>query len=114
MACIFISHITRRTSMRGVPKTFCVLGTAMAAAVSIGTANADDQPSQVVAQKTGGCAVVEKVDAKKRELSLRDDQGTSFLMDMPEEAGRLDALKPGDRLNVDFYQSMALSIKKSG
>jgi Cu/Ag efflux protein CusF len=72
------------------------------------------QPTEVMAQKMSATATVEKVDAKKRELTLKDAEGTELMVHVPADVTRLDAIKKGDQISVDYYQSVALSLKKKG
>jgi Cu/Ag efflux protein CusF len=72
------------------------------------------EPTKTVAQLTHMTAMVKKVDMKKRELTLTDDTGNQMVVQVPEDVTRLDQVKKGDRLNLDYYQSVALSLKKPG
>jgi hypothetical protein len=59
-------------------------------------------------------AKIVKVDADKRELTLKDDSDKPFTINVPESISRLDNVKPGDRLQVSFYESVAVSLAKPG
>lgn len=78
------------------------------------TATAATADERAMEKKTSTSATVEKVDAAKRDLSLKDDQGNRFMVQVPEDVTRFDAIKKGDRVNVDYYESAALSLKKPG
>jgi hypothetical protein len=69
-------------------------------------------PSQTTTQKMSASATVEKIDIKKRELSLKDEQGNQFMVEVPEDVTRFENIKKGDKVNVDYYESVALSLKK--
>jgi Cu/Ag efflux protein CusF len=86
---------------------------ALATFATTGAAVADEQPqpTQAVAQKVSATATVEKVDAKKRELTLTDAKGNRFMLQVPEDVARFDAIKKGDKLDVDYYESLALSLQ---
>jgi Cu/Ag efflux protein CusF len=99
-------------------KTF-YLGLALATWTTAGVAIADEKgaatqaPEQkTMAQKMSATARVEKVDLKKRELTLKDDQGNTFMMDVPEDVTGLDKVKKGDKIDVDYYESVTLALKK--
>ena len=99
---------------------FAVLGT--------GTAAAQQEPSQqkppseqmpatpvegeVMAQRVTLTATVDQVDAKNRTLTLRNKHGNQVTVSVPESAGNLDQIKKGDRLTIDYYESIALLLKK--
>jgi Cu/Ag efflux protein CusF len=59
-------------------------------------------------------AKVDKVDADKRELTLKSQDGKPFTINVPENISRLDNVKPGDKVRVSFYESVAVSLKKPG
>jgi len=69
-------------------------------------------PSTMTAEKMSASATIEKIDTKKRELSLRDDEGNRFMVQVPEDVTTFDKLKKGDKIDLDYYQSVALSLKK--
>lgn len=69
-------------------------------------------PSQSMSQKMSASATVEKVDIKKRELSLKDEQGNTFMVEVPESVSRFENIKKGDKVDIDYYESVALSLKK--
>jgi Cu/Ag efflux protein CusF len=71
-------------------------------------------PTEMVGQLMHMTAAVQKVDLKKRELTLKDDQNNQMILQVPEDVTRLDQVKKGDRINLDYYQSVALSLKKKG
>jgi Cu/Ag efflux protein CusF len=71
-------------------------------------------PGEMVGQLIHESATVQKVDTQKRELTLKDDAGNTNIVQVPEDVTRLDKVKKGDRVDLDYYQSVALSIKKTG
>jgi hypothetical protein len=112
--------------------TSCVIGMALAWFGWMGLAVAQDQPApsqpsqpsqmqqpshmqptQTMAQKMSATATVQKVDMSKRELTLKDAQGNTFMVTVPKDLPRFDAIKAGDRINLDYYQSLALSLNKT-
>lgn len=64
------------------------------------------------AQAVTKTATVEKVDKKKRELVLKNDQGEKMTIKVPQEVQRFDQIKKGDTLKVSYYESIALSLDK--
>lgn len=57
-------------------------------------------------------ATVVKVDAEKRDLMLRGDDGTEFTVEAPQSVS-LDRIHEGDRVKIDYYEAIGLSLKKS-
>lgn len=99
-------------------KKITVLFTTIALSLSAGIVLAEDrQPSATkqageIVERTSGTATVEKVDKQNRKLTLRDREGKQFTMTVPEQVTRFDAIQQGDQLDVDYYESVALSLKK--
>ncbi len=67
-----------------------------------------------MAEKMSGVATVEKVDAKHRQLTLKDDQGNLHKVDVPESVTNFDAIKKGDKISIDYFASVTLGLKKGG
>jgi hypothetical protein len=76
--------------------------------------SAQTTPTKVIGELAHTSATVQKVDKQKRELSLKDEQGSEFIVHVPEDVQRFDAIKKGDRIDVDYYESVAMSLKKPG
>ena len=86
-----------------------------------GHAAADEQgtkapstPMQLVAQKMSGGGTVVSVDADTRHLTLKMQDGKELTVQVPESVKRLDEIKAGDHVAIDYYESIALSLKKGG
>jgi hypothetical protein len=69
-------------------------------------------PTAAMAEKMSLSATVEKVDVKKRTLMLKNEQGNTVKVNVPESVSRLDAIKKGDKITLDYYEAVALSLKK--
>ena len=86
---------------------------------TVGIANADDRkadqaqaaPGEVMAAEVHAVATVDKIDAKNRELTLRDTHGNRFKLSVPESVTNFDEIKKGDRLAIDYFTSVALALK---
>lgn len=72
------------------------------------------EPTTVSGEVMSTTQTVQKVDLKKRELSLKDDAGDQIMVQVPEDVSRLDAVKKGDKITLTYKQSLALSLKKGG
>jgi Cu/Ag efflux protein CusF len=75
---------------------------------------AQQAPSAKAGQLITATAKVDKVDAEKRELTLKSDDGKQFTIQVPEGVTRLENVKPGDTVRASFYESMAVSLQKPG
>jgi Cu/Ag efflux protein CusF len=101
--------------MKRTRRLFSVLAIA-SASWFIATPSRADQPSPqapttTMAQKISATATVVTVDAQKHHLTLRGDNGDEFTVDIPESV-KLDQLHEGDRLKIDYYEAIAISLKK--
>lgn len=103
--------------MRRIRRLFSVLAIASASASwFIATPVRADQvspqaPTATMTKKISTTATVENVDMEKRRLTLRGDNGDQFTVDVPESV-KLDQLHEGDRIKIDYYEAIALSLKK--
>jgi len=69
---------------------------------------------ELMAARLSLTATVEKVDTKKRLLTLKDDTGNLMKVNVPTEAGDINTIKKGDKLSIDYYSSVALQLQKPG
>lgn len=56
---------------------------------------------------------VVSVDVKKREVQVRYDDGQVETLGVSEEVKRLGDVRPGDKVGVKYYRSLALSLEKT-
>ena len=59
-------------------------------------------------------AVVEAIDGKSRNLTIRNEDGTVESLVVPPEVKRFDAVKVGDKITVHYYSSLIVKLKKPG
>ncbi len=59
-------------------------------------------------------AQVQAVDLKKREVTLKDEEGNVFTIDVPPEVRRLPEIKPGDLVVARYSQALALGLDRTG
>ncbi len=74
----------------------------------------DMSKSMSMMEKQSAEATVVKVDTAKRHLVLQGDNGQEFTVNVPESVKRLKEIKTGDKIKVDYYESMALSLEPAG
>jgi Cu/Ag efflux protein CusF len=75
---------------------------------------AGGNPTAMAGQLITASAKVDKVDIDKHELTLKSEEGKPFTINVPDSVSRLDNVKPGDKVRVSFYESVAVSLKKPG
>jgi hypothetical protein len=69
-------------------------------------------PMETSKQMVHLTSTVEKVDKSKREVTLKGADGNPVIMQVPESVRRLDNVRAGDQVSIDYYQSAAISMKK--
>lgn len=77
-----------------------------------GTQQQGMQAGTVMAEKKSATATVDKLDKKKRKITLKNEEGNTVTVHVPESVSRLDAIKKGDKVQIDYYESVALSLMK--
>ena len=58
-------------------------------------------------------ATVEEIDYKTRKVTLKDAEGELVTITASEEAGKLDHVKKGDILIIEYLESVEISILRS-
>lgn len=120
--------------MKRINVCVCVLGLGLAGMASAQPPSSDQQQqptdqqqgaqdqsgmkggseSMLQAQKTSASATVMKVDKANRQLTLKTDDGKTMTVSVPAGVQRLNEIKVGDHINVDYYEAVALSLNKPG
>jgi hypothetical protein len=59
-------------------------------------------------------ATIVKVDKKKRELTLRDEQGNQEVVAVSDEVRNFNQIKKGDVLEVEYHRAAASALQKAG
>jgi len=67
---------------------------------------------QLMAEKRLLIATVDKVDAKNHTVQLKNEQGNQIKVEVPPSVGELDKIKKGDKVEVEYFQSLALMLEK--
>ena len=63
---------------------------------------------------TESSVAVTAIDHSARRVTLKDPSGEKYVVSVPKDVKAFDALKVGDRIDIDYYQSVALSIAAPG
>src|SRR5690242_8524815 len=103
-------------------KQLILCSLAMAAICMVGCAKDDKdatatgpKPSRFEEQKQTMTATVTAVDPKTRMLTLKDVDGdTSVTFKADDQVRNLDQVKVGDRLTVEYYESVNIQVKPPG
>jgi Cu/Ag efflux protein CusF len=74
----------------------------------------DKSMSMSRAERKSMTANVVRVDTTKRHLVLQGEDGKEMTLQVPESVKRLDEIKPGDKIKVDYYSALGISLNKGG
>lgn len=87
-------------------------------AAALMAANADaaqtELPSAVEARKETVTATVEAVDHDRRMIALKAPAGDTVKMEVGPEVAHFHEIEQGDRVNVDYLESVAVAIAPPG
>jgi hypothetical protein len=88
----------------------------IAAAVAFSTAPAISMAADtiVLSDSVTMKATIVNVDKKKREITLRDDQGKQEVVAVSDEVRNFDQIKKGDVLEVEYHRAAASALQKAG
>jgi Cu/Ag efflux protein CusF len=75
---------------------------------------ATGKPARLEAVSIQTTATVEKVDYKTRKLTLKSNEGKVVTLDVGPDVKRLDEVKQGDLLEVEYLESIAVSVQQPG
>lgn len=108
---------------RGIASAAIVLGVALAPRVSTAQdkppagqdkpAAGDTAPAAAAAQLLTATFTVKKIDKKDHTLTLNDPQGNTVDVKAGPDVD-LDKIRTGERLDVSYYEEVALAIQKPG
>ena len=68
----------------------------------------------VMAEKTTVTAEVKSIDKANRLVTLQTPDGQTRTIEVPEEARNFDQIKVGDKVTIDYLQTVAVAIRKAG
>jgi hypothetical protein len=72
------------------------------------------KPVESAALTTESSATVTAIDKADRHVTLKDPAGDKFVVSVPKDVKGFDTLKTGDKIDIDYYSSVALSILPPG
>jgi cold shock CspA family protein len=59
-------------------------------------------------------ATITAIDHSERTVTLKSEEGNEETISVPSDAKVFDKLKVGEKVDIDYYQSMAVSMAPSG
>jgi hypothetical protein len=88
--------------------------TALLAGASIAMAAAESsKPKKVEAFYADHIATVEDIDHESGALAVKDDKGNMMIMQIYPEVHSFDQVKQGDRGNIEYLESVVVSLVQS-
>jgi hypothetical protein len=112
------SQVTEEhTTRRQMKNTLLISATAALFALVTSQTIAQEKsskPAYVVAETNLVKATVEDVNQKKREVTLKDQEGNKLKMKVSDDVRNFDQVRKGDQVLAGYYQSAAISVNKPG
>ena len=110
-----------RTRINGTKLMIGIVAGVLAGALPVASAWAG--PDQGITQRTGPVSaerikqetvIVTAIDRSTRVVTLQNAEGEKKTMKVPPDVKAYDTLKVGDRIDIDYQESLALSILPPG
>lgn len=101
-------------SLLGVTATAIATEDKASAMVEKMTENAATPPEVAVSETLTTTAQVQAVDVQNRRLTLKNQEGEIFTIDVPPEVRRLAEIQAGDLIVTEYRQALAVGISKTG
>lgn len=73
-----------------------------------------NQPSMTMEKTVTTTATVVGIDRADREVTLQGPQGNIMTVDVDPSVTSFDQIKVGDKVSVDYYQSMSMALGPKG
>lgn len=90
-----------------------MLGTA-GAAPSTETSESSSASGHEQSRLTHMAATVSAIDHSTRNLTLKTEDGRETTINVPTDMKAFDTLKKGDKVDIDYYESLAVSLAPAG
>ena len=71
-------------------------------------------PAGSAAELMHATAIVTGIDRSARTVTLKKEDGETVTVDVPQDVKAYDRLKVGDRVDIDYYESLAVSLLPPG
>ena len=89
---------------------FILIAALVAAPASARAQKTVSPPAEVIKAS----ATIQQIDATKRRITLKNEDGSEDTMVAPPELQRFNELKVGDKVNVTYYASTVYQVRKPG
>jgi hypothetical protein len=76
-------------------------------------ASVPDRPGVVYADRARTTATVKAIDREKRTVTLTGSGGRTVTVKVPAEAQNFDRVQVGDKVNVEYFDAVALFVRKA-
>lgn len=100
--------------LAGIAGGMLALAGVALAAPAAETSETNSATGQTRTQLVHTSASVTGITRSSRTVMLRKDNGDELAIHAPEDAKAFDALKIGDKVDVDYYESLAISMAPTG
>ena len=90
------------------------MGGAVQAAPGITQSVTNTATGQTKTQLIHAVASVKSINKSDRSIVLKKEDGEEMAVHVPESVKGFETVKPGDKVDVDFYESMAISMAPAG
>jgi hypothetical protein len=106
-------HDTWMVVLAGAAGVLSLAGVALAAPAGEVT-ESNTATGQTRTQLVHKSATVTAIDKGARTIAIKTDEGEETSVDVPKDVKQFDALAVGDKIDLDFYRSMAISMAPAG
>jgi hypothetical protein len=100
--------------LAGVGAELLLLGGVALAAPAVEATEMNSPKGQVTSELIHMSASITGIDHPARSVELKSDDGSLNWVHVPDSVKSFDKLKMGDRVDVDYYQSMAIALDPVG
>src|SRR5262245_28972130 len=80
----------------------------------VGAALADPSKNPKMEKTVSATVTVTQVDVAKRHLTIKNEAGDEYTIDVDPAVKNLAQIKPGDKITVTYNQSVMASMAKAG
>jgi hypothetical protein len=90
------------------------MGAAVQAAPAVTQSVTNTATGQTKTQLVHAAATVKSINKSDRTVVLKRDNGEEMTVEVPQSVKGFENVKAGDKVDVDFYESLAISMAPTG
>jgi hypothetical protein len=118
-----VKNSTKERNMKRNRTMIMVLTAGLAGPATMARAQSSDERTQTEHMPGGGMtkereihkvATIQSIDKDARTVTVVDDQGKTMTVSVPKTVKSFDKLKPGQLVNLGYFESLAVSMHKPG